>query len=209
MVSLVRRVAWYVPMYALVLLFLLTIIGFKGAALGQPSFGGSCAPPNPSPGCPTPPKTCGGVCFGPVSVGQGQLYFEDKNHASTSNVDFNKDTPIYLVLVAPPAATNGFVAILQYFPPNYAVSNYLESPWQAFSGGGPKTFGGYTPGSADPTGKYAFKALLWYTDGAKWYYSEPVSFLDTVPEFPSLVLIAAASITVAFVVVKLGKKNRR
>jgi hypothetical protein len=193
----------------------------------QPPYGASCADyylgtsgTLPS-GCPQAPAdtglSCppGKMCFGPVSVGTGQLYVEDKNHGGKTAIT-DVDMPIYVAIVVPPTADRACVAILQYYPPNYAVSNYLESPWQGpLVGGGTKEFGGYYAGAADPQGKYAFKALLWYREAGVWKYAEPMSFIDfcqplnppiCTPEFPLPLLSSLLTLAIPIGVLRSRRK---
>jgi hypothetical protein len=196
----------------------------------QPSYGASCADyylgnssTLPS-GCPQAPSdtglSCppGKMCFGPVSVGAGQVYVEDKNHAGKTAVT-DVDQPIYVAVLVPPTADRAFVAILQYYPPSYVVSNYLEPPWQGpLVGGGSKEFGGYYAGAADPQGKYAFKALLWYREPGPpvvWKYSEPIAFIDfcqplnppvCTPEFPLPLLSLLLTLAIPIGVLRSRRK---
>jgi hypothetical protein len=157
----------------------------------------------------------GGFCFGPVSVGTGQLYVEDKNHVGKTQLT-DVDMPIFVVVVVPPGADRAFLAIIQYYPPSYALSNYLEVPWQSVFGGGAKTYGGYYAGSADPQGKYAFKALLWYREAGVWKYSEPMAFMDfcqplnppaCVPEFPLPLLSLLLALAVPLMVLRVTRRK--
>jgi hypothetical protein len=155
------------------------------------------------------------MLVGPVTVGTGQLYVEDKNHVGKTALT-DVDMPIYVVVVVPPTADRAFVAIIQYYPPNYAVSNYLESPWQGpLVGGGAKDFGGYYAGGADPQGKYAFKALLWYREAGVWKYSEPMAFMDfcqplnppmCTPEFPLPLLSVLLTLAIPMLVLRSRRK---
>jgi len=165
----------------------LTVLIFLNSVLpvsGQPGYGESCSPDNPSPECPSAPVNelyegeAPPIFFQP-SVAAGQLYVQDKTYSQKGQVTDN-DMPIYLVLIVPPDAVRGLVAIIQYYPPNYNLRNYIESPWKRFSGGGAKTFGGYFTGAADPKGKYAFKALVWWRDSSGVKYAEPIAFVDYV-----------------------------
>jgi hypothetical protein len=180
----------------------------------QPSYGASCSSFPLPPGCPNPPPEIPPT-FGPANVGSGQLYVEDKNHVGKTGLT-DVDVPIYVVVVVPPTADKAFVAIIQYFPPTYALSNYLEVPWQATTGGGPKMFGGYIVGSSDPQGKYAFKALLWYREaGGGWKYAEPMSFIDfcqplnppvCTPEFPLPLLSLLLTLAIPIGVLRSRRK---
>jgi len=213
----------------ILVLALLISIGASNVlpASGQPGFGESCAPPNPAPGCPEPPE----LMWVQASVGGGQLYVEDKMHSQKGQVTDN-DMPIYLVLILPSDATTGSVAIIQYYPPGYDVRNYIEPPWQTVTGGGSKTFGGYVTGAADPRGKYAFRAIVWWWDSGvppRLHYAEPVAFMDYLgpqptptvtvttpgpgPDYASLIMpiivviaLVIVAVTVAFM---LGRRGRQ
>jgi len=207
----------------LTLLVLFASNGAVAPVSAQPSYGASCSSFPLPPGCPDPPSdVTGGACaggncaifMGGVTIGSGQLYVEDKNHAGKTELT-DVDMPIFMIVVVPPGADRAFVAIMQYYPPSYALSNYLEVPWQPISGGGPKTFGGYYAGSSDPQGKYAFKALLWYHEAGVWKYAEPMSFIDfcqplnppmCTPEFPLPLLSVLLTLAIPMLVLRSRRK---
>ena len=163
------------PKWVIVIATLL-VFSCAGPVWAEPSYGVSCAPPNPHPGCPPEPK----VVNGQVSTGNARLYCTDANN-NTISLMTDPSQVFFSVVELPPETVIAFVAVVAYYP-SLEIVGYVNlpstgtEPWTVITGGGPhQASSAVSFAATDPEGTYLRRAFVWYTDGATWKYAEPAA----------------------------------
>jgi len=162
----------------LILLFLvgsLTVTLYQVRAEAPPGFDEPWEPELPE----VPPE---GVAYellmGPIQPGYGFVaYFEDRYGTRRTDV-YEDEMPVILVITLPPGLVNSWASCIQYYPPNYAIRNYL---FRRINLGPSGTYriGPFYQAPGEPYGRYAFRTGVFSIDrSGRRYWDEAVTFLE-------------------------------